>query len=94
MMTCNCCPDAKWLGAGLNDSYSIECKITGKRHGIYDACDVMKKSTLATHPRICTNCLVCGEEVEVSYHETLPVKICDKCKAAILYIRDNFTEKK
>lgn len=34
-------------------------------------------------------CLVCGEDVPLAFEDTDSVKICDKCKAAILTIRQH-----
>lgn len=62
----------------------VKCTVTGKFHEYGDECDA-----IVEHPKICTRCLVCGELVEIS-NPHLPVKICDKCKAAIRYVRNNF----
>jgi hypothetical protein len=49
--------------------------------------------------QLCTNCLVCGEPVLLSQWEEIKLchggyiqgKICDKCKAAILYMREKMS---
>lgn len=102
-MTCENCTSARYLPGNLNCSYQIKCEKTGKLHGVYDTCDVTATAASATEctsiyspSSLCsplyTKCLVCGELAEIS-NVRLPVRICDKCKAAIRYIRDNFTEK-
>lgn len=65
----------------------VKCTVTGKFHGYGDECDCN-----VVHPVFTTVCIVCGESINL-YDYQSPVKICDKCKAAIRYIRDNFTEK-
>ena len=48
---------------------------------------------------ISVGCLICGEYVELTLNEKLSVrncyrihKICDKCKATILYVRKQLEE--
>lgn len=38
-------------------------------------------------PSICTACLVCGEDVPIFDYQS-GLKICDKCKAAIMAMRE------
>ena len=46
---------------------------------------------------LCTHCLICGESIPVNKHDKdaflrgfyVHNQICDKCKAAILYMRDH-----
>ena len=35
-----------------------------------------------------TSCLICGEMVEISNLYDRPYKICDKCKAAVMAMRE------
>lgn len=50
--------------------------------------------------RTCISCLVCGESVELTEMEesrlmcgmSVHSKICDKCKAAILYMREQMLQ--
>jgi len=52
------------------------------------------------HNDICVACLVCGEAVTLSDFEyaslQMPhgcvIKVCDKCKAAILHVRNQLEE--
>ena len=52
------------------------------------------------HNNICVGCLVCGEaatlsDFECAYLQILHgsiVKVCDKCKAAILHVRKQLEE--
>ena len=45
--------------------------------------------------RLCASCIICGEAVELTemeeeqlrYGHYIHSKVCDKCKAAILYMR-------
>lgn len=46
--------------------------------------------------RLCASCIICGESVELTemeeaqlrYGRYIHSKVCDKCKAAILYMRE------
>lgn len=46
--------------------------------------------------RLCMPCIICGESVELTemeeaqlrYGRCIHSKVCDKCKAAILYMRE------
>ena len=71
----------------MSNPPKLKCTVTGEFHGYGDECDCGVE-----HPKFYTKCLVCGELAEIS-NVRLPVRICDKCRAAIRYIRDNFTEK-
>lgn len=50
--------------------------------------------------KICLPCIVCGEsaeltkeeEVRLDYGRHVGSKVCDKCKAAILYMRDQMPQ--
>ena len=82
----------------------VKCTVTGKFHEYGDECDVFTSiaptyTLIAPTYTLATNCIVCGESVPLSYEEELSLthgrhvssKICDKCKTAIRYVRDNFT---
>ena len=42
--------------------------------------------------KILMNCLICGEEVEIEWHAKGP-KICDKCRQAVMHIRNELDKK-
>ena len=52
-------------------------------------------------PKLCILCLVCGEGVPLTEEEEATMyyghhvhsKVCDKCKAAILYVREQIPSK-
>ena len=62
--------------------------------------DTAKTMHLQSYSDICVGCLVCGEAVplsdfEYAYLHTTHgsvVKVCDKCKAAILHVRKQLEE--
>lgn len=41
----------------------------------------------------CTPCLICGEDVFVDLYSMGP-KVCDSCKEAVQFVKDNLMEKK
>ena len=49
--------------------------------------------------KLCTSCLICGdgvplteqEECALQYRHHIHSKVCDKCKAAILYMREQMS---
>jgi hypothetical protein len=49
--------------------------------------------------RLCASCLICGEPVPLTemeesalrYGHHIHSKVCDKCKAAILYMREQIS---
>ena len=51
--------------------------------------------------KLCTSCIICGasiplteyEEATLRYGHHLHSKVCDKCKAAVLYIREQIEQK-
>lgn len=51
--------------------------------------------------RLCALCLICGESVPLTemeesalcYGHHIRSKVCDKCKAAILYMREQMEQK-
>ena len=38
-----------------------------------------------------TPCIVCGEPIDVNWHETRP-KMCEECKRAVRFIKEKFRE--
>ena len=50
---------------------------------------------------LCTPCVICGESIPVNKHDEdaflhgfyVHNQICDKCKAAILYVREQMEQK-
>lgn len=49
--------------------------------------------------QLCTSCIVCGEsvllteqeEISLQYGHSIHSKVCDKCKAAVLYMREHMS---
>lgn len=72
------------------------CTITGEFHDYNDECDCSNYILVKPiETNIGTACLVCGESVILTKNELMAIehrhdiyKICDKCKAAILHIRE------
>ena len=46
-----------------------------------------KNSDIIAKSSIGTPCLICGETVVIQYYCDVP-KICDKCKAAVMVMRE------
>lgn len=76
-----------------NDEICDECK---EELNIADSCvaNVSDKYKITHHtiePHIRISCLICGEEVERIYNlvsETQTIAICDKCKKAVMKMRE------
>ncbi len=68
----------------------VKCTITGKFHEYDDECDAIKtiEITAVDTVKICTNCIICGEPVELTDIHDIGNKVCDKCKQAIMCIRN------
>lgn len=55
-------------------------------------------TTIVTQTHLCTKCIVCDEPIVLSQWETMKLsqghgiyKMCDKCKAAILHMREQMS---
>ena len=48
---------------------------------------LISKGTISERNEIGTPCLICGESVLVGWYDFQP-KICEKCKAAVMKMRD------
>lgn len=72
----------------------VKCTITGKFHEYDDECDAIKtiKVTAVDNVRICTDCIICGEPVELAGIHDVGSKVCDKCKQAIMHFRKHLEE--
>lgn len=66
----------------------VKCTITGEFHTHDHECDALVTVT-TMNPQYCTSCLVCDEVIELYDHPEPSVpKICDKCKTAIMAMRE------
>ena len=67
----------------------VKCTITGKFHYYGDECDAFATAEIII-PRFGINCVICGEPAaEVDSFHAHETKVCDKCKAAVLKMREN-----
>lgn len=74
----------------------VKCTVTGNFHNYDDDCDVGKIVLEPIAPALATHCIVCNGVIELTGIERLRLergfsiesKVCDKCKAAILHIRE------
>lgn len=60
--------------------------VDGGKIGFIDA-----GSVYISKPVFCSDCIICGEPVELSEFEAqiqFVVKVCDKCKQAIMKVRE------
>ena len=67
----------------------VKCIVTNKFHYYNDECTAFNIEEVTP---IETSCIVCGEAIQLYYDES-PIKICDKCKQAILYMRNIYENK-
>lgn len=63
--------------------------ITGKYRFYGSDCDALMTATLTppTKTMKLVPCLICGEELSVELHEP-HAKICEKCKEAVMKVRE------
>lgn len=95
-MKCGNCDKADGLCYTSNPP-KVKCTITGKFHGYDDECDAIKtiEITAVDNVKICTDCLICGEPVELIDIEVYRLgrghdvgsKVCEKCRKAIMRFR-------
>lgn len=87
----------------LSNPPKIRCTVTNEFHYLDDECNIAT-STINTgdsvEPSIGTSCMICKETIVLTseeqtllqYGHSIHNKICDKCKRAILYIREQLKD--
>ena len=67
----------------------VKCTITGKFRYYGEECDAFQKATIVK-PKHAIPCLICGETARLTDDYTgLSIEVCDKCKAAVLKMREH-----
>ena len=55
--------------------------------------EIRKGTLIVDDLKVATTCLICNEPIEIDkYVSNRPVLVCQKCKGAILYMRDKLDE--
>lgn len=87
----------------LSNPPKVKCTVTNEFHYFDDECNISTSTIDVSNlvkPSICTSCMVCGETIELiseeqtllRYGRSIHNKICDKCKRAILHIREQIED--
>lgn len=53
----------------------------------------MGTTTIETRPAYALNCLICGDTLGVYYTVPNQYAVCDKCRKAVLYVREQMKNK-
>ena len=86
-MKCGNCDKTDGL-CYTSDPPKVKCTITGEYHGYDDECDAFPMAKIIK-PLWGVACLICGETVRTSEHPIHDPEVCDKCKAAVLKMREH-----
>lgn len=72
----------------LSDPPKVKCTITDQFHFYDDECNAL--GTVKTSPtKYAVLCILCGEVVRYTdYPIYTYMEVCDKCKAAVMHIRE------
>ena len=86
-MTCGKCDLTDGLCYTSNPP-QVKCTVTGEFHTYDHECDAVSTATIIP-AKYCISCLICDDTIELyDYPAPNAPKICDKCKAAIMSIRE------
>lgn len=101
-MRCGKCEKIDGMCYTSNPS-KVKCTITNEFHYLDDECNIATSTiniSNSIESSIGTNCMICEETIVLTpeeqtllqYGHSIHNKICDKCKRAILYIREQIED--
>jgi len=103
MMRCGNCDKTDGVIYTSNPP-KVKCSISNEYHFFEDQCNVLSSAIakdIMAYLEIGTTCIVCGESVLLTQKEKCEIyhgkssidnKVCDKCRRAILKMRESLNE--